>query len=68
MKRFGQPLACIFLGSVIVGCGGGLEEGTSKEVPQTSQTAESKSFMEQNSKNMTSLKQGKPKDIAAPAK
>jgi hypothetical protein len=67
MKRFGQALSWLLLGSVFVGCGGGgIEEGMPKEA-QGGQTPEAKAFIEANRKNMTSLKQGKPKNIEPPA-
>jgi hypothetical protein len=34
MKRFCACLASAFLGSMIAGCGGGLEEGVPNEIPK----------------------------------
>jgi hypothetical protein len=34
MKRFDACLASVFLGSMIAGCGGGIEEGVPNEIPK----------------------------------
>ena len=62
MKRLGRVLPYVLLGSMFIGCGGGLEEGTPKDLVP-GQTAEAKAYAEQNLKNMTSLKYGKPKNL-----
>jgi hypothetical protein len=66
MSRFGQWFAWALLGSMFSGCGGGgLDEGMSKEIPKDAMSAETKAFAEQNRKNMSSLRQGKPKNAPA---
>jgi hypothetical protein len=67
MNRIGHRLSYVLLGSMFVGCGGGLDEGSPKELPKDTQSPELKAFMEKNRKNMTSLSKGKPKGAAAAA-
>jgi hypothetical protein len=67
MNRLGLRFSYVLLGSMLVGCGGGLDEGSPKELPKDTQSPELKSFMEKNRKNMTSLSKGKPKGAAAAA-
>jgi hypothetical protein len=61
MNRLSQWVACVVVGSMFMGCGGGgLDEGVPNEIPKNVQSAESKAFMEQNLKNMTGMQKGKP--------
>jgi hypothetical protein len=60
MIRFGQRFSWLLLGTMLIGCGGGLEEGMPTEIPKDGQTAESKAYAAANVKNMTKL--SKPKD------
>jgi hypothetical protein len=60
MIRFGQRLSWLLLGTMLIGCGGGLEEGVPKEISGDGQTAESKEYAAANLKNMTKV--SKPKN------
>jgi hypothetical protein len=52
MKRFGTLLGMVFLGSLSVGCGGGIPEGAPAEMPKSSQTVEFKNMMKTAGENM----------------
>ena len=63
MKRFGIAFAGVFLGSMIAGCGGGIEEGRLKLVPTDPQPQAFKNFMKENAGKM-----GDPKKAAGKGK
>jgi len=65
MKRFGVGLALALLGSMILGCEGGLKEGPPEGGPKGGVTPEFKAFMQKNANQME--KQAKPKHSPNPA-
>jgi len=68
MKRIGVLLASAFLGLVLVGCEGGLKEGSPSEPVTTSITNEFKAAMEKAGPKMTKKQMGKgqmPKQSSA---
>jgi hypothetical protein len=66
MKRVGTLLTVAFVGSMMMGCESGREEGLPSEVPTTHQTPEFKELMEKTGNKM--LKKQNPKGFGGPAK
>jgi hypothetical protein len=60
MKRFGEFCTCVFLASIIAGCGeGGIPAGSPAEIPKSSQTDQFKEAMQNAGNKMLKKQMGK---------